>query len=222
MEKEIIEMYWNGYKRKDICAKFNLELHTLKRILNRNKIGKKYNNYRNKETNTRESLEILQNGTIVRKNDGSPIKTHKDKDGYLVMTLYTKSKGSRPYRVHRFIAEELIPNPANKPHVNHIDGNKSNNSLDNLEWCTAKENEFHSRNILGKNISGHKKPNSTGVLNHRSKPVIDLYTNKVYGSKREFCIKNGFNQSDFFRKFPMVRFKEITKDEYYEMRIDRD
>lgn len=52
-------------------------------------------------------------------------------------------------RLHRLIASAFIPNPENKPHVNHKDGDKSNNAADNLEWCTASENERHKVNMLG-------------------------------------------------------------------------
>lgn len=53
--------------------------------------------------------------------------------------------GGKGYNIHRLIAETLIPNPYNKPEVNHIDGNKHNNNVNNLEWVTAYENNLHAR-----------------------------------------------------------------------------
>jgi hypothetical protein len=62
------------------------------------------------------------------------------KDGYQVFTLNGKTK-----YLHRYLAEKYIPNPENKSCVNHIDGNPSNNSIDNLEWVTRRENCEHAR-----------------------------------------------------------------------------
>lgn len=63
--------------------------------------------------------------------------------GYKGITL-TKDKKRYPKKVHRLVAEAFIPNPNNKPQINHIDCNKSNNNVNNLEWCTNSENQKHA------------------------------------------------------------------------------
>lgn len=57
--------------------------------------------------------------------------------------------------VHRLMAEAFLPNPEQKPTVNHKDGNPRNNNLDNLEWATHKEQEMHSYKVLGKISPNH-------------------------------------------------------------------
>lgn len=82
------------------------------------------------------------------------MKTHSDKDGYqqLRMTI-TKGK-TVTVKAHRLIAQTFLPNPENKPQVNHKDGNKMNNAVSNLEWCTNKENQKHAIKTGLKNDSG--------------------------------------------------------------------
>jgi len=89
-------------------------------------------------------LEVSNEGR-VRSNmrDGRILKATPDKKGYLRLHVTIKRE-RRSYKVHRLVAEAFIPNPENKPQVNHIDGNKANNAASNLEWVTNIENSYHA------------------------------------------------------------------------------
>lgn len=67
------------------------------------------------------------------------LKNSKNKDGYLFARLYKEGK-VKTFKVHRLVAQVFIPNPDNLPQVNHKDENKTNNCVENLEWCTAQYN----------------------------------------------------------------------------------
>lgn len=103
---------------------------------------------------------------------------HKDCRGYGIVTL-----GRKSYRSHRIVAKAFIPNPKNKPQVNHVDGNKMNNCVDNLEWCTASENIVHRYHILHK---GTKK-------------VICVETNERFNSITEAARVKGCSVTEISR-----------------------
>lgn len=72
------------------------------------------------------------------------LKPRKTDKGYIEVTLTNKYK-KKIYKVHRIVAEAFIPNNNNLPQINHIDEDKSNNSVNNLEWCTAEYNIRYSK-----------------------------------------------------------------------------
>ena len=74
------------------------------------------------------------------------LKKSKTTTGYYKIEL-SKNKKRKSFKVHRLVAIAFIPNIENKPNINHIDGNPLNNNIDNLEWCTQKENVIHAVEI---------------------------------------------------------------------------
>lgn len=82
---------------------------------------------------------------------------------YARVRLYKDGK-SKDILVHRIVAETFIPNPDNKPQVNHINGNKFDNSVGNLEWCTASENQKHAFKTGLKDIEDTIKKTRKKVL----------------------------------------------------------
>ena len=90
-----------------------------------------------------EGLYQVSNlGRVKRVTTGRILKGRKNTTGYLQIGLC--KKGIRDSKlIHRLVTETFIPNPENKAEVNHIDENKTNNMISNLEWVTAKENSNH-------------------------------------------------------------------------------
>lgn len=90
-------------------------------------------------------LEVSNLGRVRSLLRGEPyiLKTQKDKKGYHRLRI-TIHRQKMCFKVHRIVAQAFIDNPDNLPQVNHIDGNKENNAVDNLEWVTNQQNVIHS------------------------------------------------------------------------------
>lgn len=93
----------------------------------------------------------------------------KHHTGYLVVVLSLGSRTSKKTcTVHSLVAKNFIPNPDNKPCVNHIDGNKENNRVDNLEWVTYKENTRHAIETGLRDPHKNNHPHGENTVNSRS------------------------------------------------------
>ena len=131
-------------------------------------------------------------------------QTH-GKNGYKYVTLYHKNLGKKLY-IHRLMAELYIPNPENKRTVNHIDGNKQNNCLTNLEWATDGENIKHAYD------NGLNK----GRININDELRQLLYTRFINGESMELISKdydfNNVTVSNHIRQY----VKQHNLSEVYE------
>lgn len=118
----------------------------------------------------------------MKGGEAKELKPWISKHGYALVDLSVNKKITHK-SVHRLVALAFIPNPDNKPEVNHKDGDKLNNSATNLEWSTKSENIAHSFGVLG-----NKHP--------RAKRVRCVETGVVYKSASEAARKHSTNVSN--------------------------
>lgn len=119
------------------------------------KIIKDYPNYK-----------INENGLIKRNN--KLLKHQHSTNGYIHVILCKDNK-VKSFRLHRLLAQAFIKNPCNKPQVNHMDGNRKNYSLNNLEWVTASENMLHAIHVTKTKAAPCSMRGKFGKNHNRSK-----------------------------------------------------
>jgi hypothetical protein len=101
-------------------------------------------------------------GNFARNCKVNILKTNLCKQGYPRIRFCVAQK-KRTFKIHRLVAKAFIDNPRNLPEVNHIDRNKQNNRITNLEWCTRSENQFHAiKTNLNPVLLGDKSRSYTG------------------------------------------------------------
>lgn len=114
--------------------------------------------------------QVSDKGEIRRFYKGGGTKEVKNRDGlYYTVSLSMKCE-KRTYAVHRLVAEMFIPRPVWCTEVNHKDGNKHNNCVENLEWVTQQENQQHAIDVLGKRPFG-KAPRPVKATNKKTGEV---------------------------------------------------
>lgn len=146
-----------------------------------------FENYEISNLGRLKGLEITTKfGCTFKKYPERICNPWTDKKGYKYYTFVVNGK-NRHKLIHRLVAKAFILNPDNKPQINHINGIKSDNRIENLEWCNAKENLLHARETGLNDISG--------VNHYSSKLTIeDIYsirnsneTQRVLAEKYNIC-----------------------------------
>lgn len=145
-----------------------------------------------------------KNGLIFSSKTNKFLKFSYDKQGYARVGIYIGNYKNKTIKVHRLIAETFINNTENKGDVNHIDGNKSNNNVSNLEWCTRSENIKHAFSIGLSVISeGQKKrfslmsKSQVGIKNPSARKIINIETGEVFDTIKEVVEKIGIKRTTF-------------------------
>lgn len=147
------------------------------------------------------------------------LKQSTDRGGY--QCVYIRINKKRCFKlVHRLVAESFIPNPDNKPQVNHIDGNKKKNYVDNLEWCTRLENARHAADtgLWDKQINTFRKHNE-----QLRKPtiVVNILTKEVSEYQSTTHVRNelGLNHVNELLKKKQLQCKGYIA--YYKSEYDK-
>ena len=128
--------------------------------------------YKRERVKGYEEYEVDTNGVVYSKK-GHPLKYSLNPKGYCIV-LFSVNGKVKGFGVHQIVAKQFIhnDNPQFKTQVNHIDGDKTNNHIENLEWVTSKENARHAIDVLGHHLEDKN-------WHSRSIYGIDVKTNEV-------------------------------------------
>lgn len=132
---------------------------------------------------------------------GRVIKPQRCSNGYLFVYLYGQ-RSSRSHLIHRLVGLCFVNNNKNKPHINHIDGDKENNHHSNLEWVTRSENQKHRYTHLGQ-VSEKRKLNKKQVFliyqsNLTYTELANIF-NVTYGTIK--FVKNGDTYKQWYNEY---------------------
>lgn len=144
-----------------------------------------YENYRVSNLGRVKSLNYRRTG---RKEI---LKCYKDRNGYLIISLSQGKGKNNWFLVHRLVAQAFIPNPDNKPQVDHINTDRTDNRVENLRWCTREENMNNplTRKVLSESQLGVKSHmyGKFGKQHHHSIPILQFTKDGILVKKWD-CI----------------------------------
>jgi len=168
--------------------------------------------------------QVSQKGNIKSLNYAGGLNSQNLKPGigttkYYLVSLVKDKKGNTK-KVHRLVGIAFIPNPDNKPFINHIDGNKLNNHVSNLEWCTQSENCKHAFNTGLNKIYPHQIDLLIKrTIDRCSMKVINTSTGIIYDSIKIAADENGIEHTGLCKKLAGKRKNNTTLIYYKEDEI---
>lgn len=142
---------------------------------------------------------------------GRVLKDHNNGNGYRYVTISINAKQCNKY-IHRLVAEAFIPNPNKYNLVNHLDGNKANNRVENLEWCTYKQNSQHAyqNNLMPK---GGDRKNAIKVINIQTMQIFDcIHDAAIFYNIKYGLLKDGLRRNTNYKNLDYLeRYQEKIK-----------
>jgi hypothetical protein len=138
------------------------------------------------------------------------IKQYLDKKGYCVAHIVNNNRNKKSIKVHRYVGFAFLENPNNLPQINHIDGIKTNNITDNLEWISNIDNMRHSYVIGLRDGSYTGEKNGRAILTE--KEVVYIYTNPDRKTITELRSEFKLSESSISSIYKGKNWKYITKD----------
>lgn len=126
---------------------------------------------------------ITRKGEIKSLKSNCILKASNNRKGYFQIYLYSGSRKTRKrFYIHFLVGKTFIPNPENKPQINHLDGDGKNNSVKNLEWCTRQENQLHAYKMgLQKSLNRDTGHGAAKITTKDIAKIRNLYKGKGKG-----------------------------------------
>jgi hypothetical protein len=166
----------------------------------------------NAKSHTMPCGNIIQSDGVVFSRLGRTLRQHETKEGYFRVQLWSGGF-VKHHLVHRLVANAFITNPDGKPQVNHIDGNKKNNNVENLEWVTQSENQIHAYklglqkgfHVRGRKISEAHKAALCGSR-WRGEKRSYLVSGVEFETPEQAAVNHGVSRQTFYNRAASPRF----------------
>ena len=159
--------------------------------------------------------QINENGEIYNTKTNNFLKGHIENTGYVSVNLNINGI-KKNYSLHRLMADIFLDNPNNLPIVNHIDGDKTNNKLENLEWVSQSQNRYHAIQTGISNLAVGKREKINCIIdnNWRQYKDTNYYVSidgKVWNKKTKCLLKQTPNNSGYIRYTLRINNSNISK-----------